>query len=123
MSSPRAQQLLHQRKAKYAELGSVIEDEPDPIAAYDNLVRWTLQNFASHSESGLLELLEECVEKYKDDVRYQAGDLRYLKLWILFANHVDKPAEVYAYMMEKGIGKPYALFFEEYAEALEREGR
>ncbi|KAF8515536.1 Mad3/BUB1 homology region 1-domain-containing protein [Gautieria morchelliformis] len=123
MTSPRAQQLLQQRKAQYADLESVIEDELDPLAAYDNLVKWTLHNYASHSESGLLELLEECLCKYKDDVRYRAADLRYVKLWILFANHVDKPAAVYAYMMEKGIGKLYSLFFEEYAEALEREGR
>ena len=121
--SARRQELFQQRKAMYAELESVFENEADPLVAYDNLVKWTLQNYANHSDSGLLELLEESVRKFKDDLRYKAGDLRYVKLWILFANHVDRPAEVYAYMMEKGIGKPYALFFEEYAEALEREGR
>lgn len=121
--SPRRQELFHQREAMYAELESVLEEEADPLAAYDNLVKWTLQNYANHSDSGLLGLLEETVRRFKDDMRYKSGDLRYVKLWILFANHVDKPVMIYAYMMEKGIGKPYSLFFEEYAQALEREGR
>jgi checkpoint serine/threonine-protein kinase len=121
--SPRRQELSRKREAMHTELESVLEDEADPLAAYDNFVKWTLQSYANHSDSGLLELLEEAVLKFKDDMRYKPGDLRYVKLWILFANHVDKPAVVYAYMMEKGIGRPYSLFFEEYAEALEREGR
>lgn len=107
----------------YDELETVLEEEADPLASYDNLVRWTLQNYANHADSGLLELLEESVRTFKDDTRYKTGDLRYVKLWILFANYVDRPALIYEYMMEAGIGKPYALFFEEYAEALEREGR
>lgn len=122
-SSPHQQGLSIQRDAMRAELSLALEDDDDPLAAYDNFVKWTLQNYANHSDSGLLELLEETARIFKDDLRYMAGDLRYLKLWILFANHVKKPTAVYAYMWEKGIGKLYALFFKEYAESLEREAR
>ncbi|KAF8589804.1 hypothetical protein K439DRAFT_1657659 [Ramaria rubella] len=121
--SPRREQLSKQRNDMYAKLVSALEDEADPLGTYNDLVKWTLQNYANHAESGLLELLEESVSKFKDDARYKTTDFRYVKLWILFANYVDKPTLVYAYMMEMGIGKLYALFFEEYAEALEREGR
>lgn len=100
-----------------------VDEEADPLAVYDNLIQWTLKNYHDHSQSGLIELLEECLMKFKDDPRYTGAEFRYVTLWIHFANRVERPSVVFAYMMEKGIGKLYSILFEGYAESLEREGR
>jgi len=72
--------------------------------------------------SGLVDLLEEATNKFKDDANYK-GDLRYLKLWCQYARHVEKPASVYALLAANDIGSGYALLYEEYAKALEADGR
>ncbi|KAI6034825.1 hypothetical protein EDC04DRAFT_3034243 [Pisolithus marmoratus] len=66
-------------------------------------------------------LLEETLRKFKDDARY-SGDLRYLKIWCSYAKMVEKPSVVYAYLVKREIGCVYALLWEEYAVALEKEG-
>lgn len=100
-----------------------LEDQEDPLTAYDDLISWILAHHSDHTNSGLLELLEECLRKFHDDPRYTGAEYRYVKLWILYANHVERPTVVYEYMMSCGIGKLYASFFQQYLEALEREGR
>ena len=120
----RVKTLDEQRAIAYEQVQAIFPDEhADPLEVYDDLVNWTLQNYQDHAQSGLTELLEECLHKFKNDSRYTGAEFRWVKLWIHFANHVERPSVVFAHMMEKGVGKPYSLFFEQYAEALEREGR
>jgi checkpoint serine/threonine-protein kinase len=91
---------------------------------YDRFVKWIFDNYPSEhlASSGLIELLEEATRRYKDDSSYK-GDLRYLKLWTLYASLVDKPSVVFKFILTNGIGTVYALLFEEYALALERDSR
>ena len=83
---------------------------------------WVFDNYPSEhlASSGLIELLEEATRRYKDDSSYK-GDLRCLKLWTLYASLVDKPRSVFKFTLTNGIGTAYALLFEEYALALERD--
>jgi hypothetical protein len=50
------------------------------------------------------------------------GDLRWLKLWIMYANYVEDSTSIYNHIYTNNIGTKYALFYEEYAELLERTG-
>lgn len=101
-------------------------EEADPLEAYCCLVNWVVENYPQgHSaESGLLELLEEATRVLKD---HQAGkwrgDIRYLKLWVLYAGYVEKPAIIYKFCMVNEIGTSHALLYEDFAIALERAGR
>lgn len=101
-------------------------EESDPLEAYCQLVYWVVENYPQgHSaESGLLELLEEATRVLKD---HQAGkwrgDIRYLKLWVLYASYVEKPAVIYKFCMVNEIGTSHALLYEEFAIVLERAGR
>ncbi|THH14403.1 hypothetical protein EW146_g5923 [Bondarzewia mesenterica] len=104
-----------------------LEDEDDdPLEAFCQLVYWTVENYPEgHSaESGLLELLEEATRVLKDD-RGGAwrGDLRYLKLWVLYATYVEKPTIIFRYLMANEIGTSFSLLYEEFAAVLERNGR
>ncbi|KAI0366842.1 hypothetical protein BV20DRAFT_1025640 [Pilatotrama ljubarskyi] len=132
LSTPHAQResrLADARRRHRANVEIAMEDEDedaDPLEAYSRFVHWTVENYPQgHSaESGLLELLEEATRVLRDDRggRWR-GDLRYLKLWTLYASYVDKPTIIYKYLLVNEIGTAHALFYEEYAMALERAGR
>ncbi|KAF5329952.1 hypothetical protein D9611_010505 [Ephemerocybe angulata] len=108
------------------ELALDDEEDGDPLEAFCRLVYWTLENYPQgHSaESGLLELLEEAtrvLKDYKEGV--YRGDLKYLKLWLLYASYVDKPTIIYRFLEANEIGAEFALLYEEHAAVLERDGR
>jgi len=114
---------LKQEIAEYrASIAEALEEDEDPLAAYDDFIRWTSRTCSDDPNSGLVQLLEEATRKFKDDARY-SGDLRYLKIWCSYAKVVEKPSTVYAYLVKREIGCVYALLWEEYAIALEKEGR
>ncbi|KAH7884722.1 Mad3/BUB1 homology region 1-domain-containing protein [Phlebopus sp. FC_14] len=123
MSALRSSQLGQEREKYRASIAEALEEDEDPLAAYDDFIKWTSRTFSGNDPaSGLVQLLEEATRKFKDDERYR-GDLRYLKLWCSFAKIVEKPSVVYAYLVKREIGCVYALLWEEYAMALEKEGR
>lgn len=118
-------QQLDKKREKYkTQLLVALQEEEDPLALYEEFVKWTIDNYPGQliNHSGLLELLEEATRQFIDDPAYK-GDLRYLKLWLLFASHVEDPTAIYAFLMSNDIGVVYAQVFEEYATALERKGR
>ena len=79
-------------------------DDPDddPLEAYCRFVYWTLDAYPQgHSaDSGLLELLEEATRVLKDDRNgCWRSDIRYLKLWVLYANFVEKLTIIYKFLL------------------------
>ena len=107
-----------------SQIASQVDKADDPLELYDCFVKWIFNNYPSEhlASSGLIELLEEATRRYKGDISYK-GDLRYLKLWTLYASLADKPSAVFKFILTNGIGTVYALLFEEYALALERDSR
>ena len=107
-----------------SQIASEIDEADDPLALYDCFVKWIFDEYPREhlASSVLVELLEEATRRYKDDSSYKS-DLRYLKLWTLYASLVDKPSVVYKFILTNGIGTVYALLFEDYALTLERDGR
>ncbi|KAH0833308.1 Mad3/BUB1 homology region 1-domain-containing protein [Lanmaoa asiatica] len=123
MPTLRTSQLEQERAEYRASIKEALEEDEDPLAAYDDFIKWTSRTFPENNPgSGFIQLLEEATRKFKDDARY-SGDLRYLKLWCTYAKMVEKPTLVYAYLVKKEIGCVYGLLWEEYALALEKEGR
>jgi hypothetical protein len=121
---PRETKLAATRNRLRINVELAFEDtDGDTLEAYCRFVYWTVENYPQGhcAESGLLELLEEATRKLKDD---QGGkwrsDIKYLKLWILYASYVDKPVMIYKFLLANDIGTDHALFYEEYATALER---
>ena len=118
-----ASKLARTRDQCRAQLATALTEDADPLAAYDAFVKWTVDSYGPHlAQSGLLELLEEATRHFVDDDAYQSA-LRYLKLWLLYASHVEDPTVIYAFILSKDIGKIYAQTYQEYADALERAGR
>lgn len=130
LQTPHAQReakLLATRNRLRINVELALEDEDgDPLEAYCRLVYWTVENYPQgHSaESGLLELLEEATRVLKDHAGgVYRGELKYLKLWLLYASYVDKPTIIYRFMLANDIGTEFALLYEEHAAVLERDGR
>lgn len=130
LATPHAQRetkLAAKRGRLRINIELALEDEDgDPLDAYCQLVYWTVENYPQgHSaESGLLELLEEATRVLKDEKQGRwKGDLRYLKLWLLYASYVDKPTIIYKFLIANEIGAQHALLYEEHAAVLERDGR
>ncbi|CAL1716355.1 unnamed protein product [Somion occarium] len=116
--------LESERKSYRAQLDQALQEDEDPLAAYDTFIKWTLSNYSGDliAHSGLVELLEEVTRTFRDDSAYK-GDLRYLKTWSMFANCVEYPALVFEYLLKQGIGTVYAQVYEDFALALEQIGR
>ncbi|KAG1886963.1 hypothetical protein F4604DRAFT_2040720 [Suillus subluteus] len=115
--APARDAQLDQEKEEYrASIAEALQEDEDPLAAYDDFVKWTAQQYSAD------DLLEETTRRFKDDLRYK-GDLRYLKLWSAYAKQVERPTIIYSYLVKHDIGCVYALLYEEYAGALEKEGR
>ncbi|KAI0058178.1 hypothetical protein BV25DRAFT_1811268 [Artomyces pyxidatus] len=121
---PAIEQLLSESRSRRAQITAEIDEADDPLALYDQFVKWTFDKYPQEylASSGLLELVEEATRRYKDDSSYRS-DLRYLKLWSLYASLVDKPVTVFKFVLAREIGTVYALLYEEYALTLERDGR
>lgn len=120
----RPARLAQEREQMRANLAQAIEDDEDPLAAYLAFVDWTIESYPQghNSDSGLITLFDEATRTLKDDPRYK-NDLRYLKLWVLYASHVEKPVDMFAFLLANDVGTVHTLFYEEYALALERDGR
>lgn len=129
-SVPRAQRIkdLAASHAHYRQLIAAAETEDDidgdPLDAYTQYIKWTMDNYpsGSSSESGLLALLEEATRKFSKDAGYK-NDRRYVKVWMDYANLVEQSERVYAYMFANDIGSIFVLPYEEYALVLERNGK
>ncbi|KAF8518360.1 Mad3/BUB1 homology region 1-domain-containing protein [Hysterangium stoloniferum] len=132
-STPHAQRdlLLSRKRTQFRlQVIQTLEDDDedndatDPLEVYSRFIAWTLESYpqGQSAESGLLELLEEATRKLKDRRSY-SQDPRYLKLWALYADYVDKPAMIYAYLLANEIGTDMAQLYEDYAHILERDGR
>jgi checkpoint serine/threonine-protein kinase len=112
------QQFLHEIAALD------LEQDEDPLATYWRYIQWINRNFPPEraQESGLVDVLEDATKLFLEDDLFKT-DLRYLKIWVLYARHVDDPAVVYAHLLSKNIGTTYALLYEEYADLLEKSGK
>ena len=126
MSTTQLATLDKERHARRAKLTAALREDEDPLAVYDDFIKWTIANYPPDliPRSGLLELLEEAGREFKDDKTYQ-GDRRYLKLWLTYALYVDNDiegpaAEIYKHLIRNNVGTAYAQLYEDYAASLER---
>ncbi|GJE88617.1 Mad3/BUB1 homology region 1-domain-containing protein [Phanerochaete sordida] len=117
------------RQTYRTKLATALTDDEDPLAEYERFVKWTIESYPPEHipKSGLLELLEEATRQFKDDDVYKS-DLRYTKLWMLYAAYVDDErthaaVPIYKYLVKNSVGMAFAQVYEEYAAALERADR
>eukprot|EP00889_Picochlorum_renovo_P001051 jgi/Picre1/28081/NNA_001040.t1 len=69
----------------------------DPLETWLEYIKWTKDTF---------------VKEYRDDIRY-------LRVWIQYADCLPDPADVFSYLVDHNIGQGHALFYIAYATFLE----
>lgn len=118
------QELARQRQEFEARL-KAIGDEDDPLSVYVQYVDWIVNNYGGQNKSsGLASLLGQATSAFKHDSLYKT-DLRYLRLWTLYARQLERPQAllIFASLLKRGIGTSYSLLYEEYANVLEVDGK
>lgn len=88
-------------------LEMVSAGHPDPLSAY-------LPYISDYK----MNLLEFVLRKFLTCGQYQ-NDVRYVKLWIIYANSTEKPDEVYLYLLQREIGKKCGVIYVALAESYE----
>lgn len=80
-------------------------------------ILFTIQHHPS-SASHLVPLLESSTRRFLTDARY-TQDIRYLKLWVTYARHVDRREEIFSFLESRDIGTRHSALYEEWATAAE----
>ncbi|KAJ7127002.1 hypothetical protein C8R44DRAFT_701920 [Mycena epipterygia] len=125
MATHDADRLRAERARFQASLSTALKEDDDPLAAYDQFVKWTVKNYADDDpSSGLRELLQEATNAFRSDPVYKT-DLRYLKLWLLYVRQLSRADAIatFVFLLGNGIGASYSILYEEYAAILELDGR
>jgi len=51
------------------------------------------------------------------------NDIKYLKLWLLYASYVEKPTIIYKFLIANDIGTDFLFYMKSMQQFLERDGR
>lgn len=92
-------------------------DGDDPLAAWLEYVRW-LEVKMPEDTRKKFAVLEKCTRELKDNPRYK-NDMRYIRLWIQYADLVSNPKDIFKYLYQNKIGERVSLFYIGWAYVLE----
>lgn len=109
-----------------------IDSLDDPLDIYHRYVKWFLSVYPTGGSLGsvtpsattLIPLLETATRRFSNNLRYKQ-DLRYLKLWTLYARQLEaeQRIDVWRFLLSNDIGTSYASLYEDLAGDLEAQGR
>ena len=88
------------------------------LDAYIAYFKWIRDTFPSNSAKAL-HLLERCTCALKDNASLK-NDLRFVKMWIEYADMVRTPGEIFSFMQSNKIGETVALFWVAWAFVAEK---
>ncbi|CAI6354333.1 unnamed protein product [Macrosiphum euphorbiae] len=118
-SNTEIQQKLNKEKDKYDHAIRTYEGD-DPLAPHFEYIKWLEQVYLKHGpDSNLLPLIEETVQKFKNDEKYKQ-DPRFITILINFIENQSNAIELYQTVYNQGIGTMCALFYRAWAELLDR---
>ncbi|RMZ53164.1 hypothetical protein APUTEX25_005153 [Auxenochlorella protothecoides] len=102
---------------------AIADDESDdPLAAWQRFIDWTRETYtAGGHKAELIPLLERCTSTLQSDERYR-NDPRFLRIWILYADCLAEPEDVFSFLAQNDIGQGHALFHIAHATCLELRG-
>eukprot|EP00798_Chlamydomonas_sp_ICE-L_P027713 gene27713-7357_t len=93
----------------------------DPIEPWQRLIKWTQEHLISSSKAELQKVLEACTSDLVKIQRYNS-DIRFLRIWIQYADCLPDPGDVFLFLRDKRVGQDFALYYEAYATYFELQG-
>ncbi|ESW25120.1 hypothetical protein PHAVU_003G009000 [Phaseolus vulgaris] len=95
----------------------------DPLLPWLQCIKWVQEAFPPGGDSsGLVVIYEQCVRAFWHSERYK-DDLRYLKVWLEYADNCFDADVIYAFLEANGIGKTHSNFYISYALHLESKNK
>ncbi|KAF0695023.1 Aste57867_14123 [Aphanomyces stellatus] len=93
----------------------------DPIKNWLEYYKWVQENFPSDTTKMIL-VLERATQALESTRRYR-NDIRYMKLWVTYADKAEKPFEIFQFLHKSKIGDKLALFYIAWAFLSEKRGK
>lgn len=94
--------------------------DEDPLQVWVRYLNWLQKEYPSDNFE-VFRLLERCTLHFKDCERYK-NDVRYLKFWLFYADHLQDPGDIYKYLHRNKIGSELSLFWVAWAWNAEKRG-
>ncbi|GLI67253.1 hypothetical protein VaNZ11_011435 [Volvox africanus] len=118
-----ADPALDMLEAKRRELWSAITEYKgdDPLEPWQRFIKWMQEYGVGGGKADLMKVLEACTRELRKYPRY-TNDIRFLRIWIQYADCLPDPDDVFMFLKEKGIGRDFALYYEAYATHFELKG-
>ncbi|XP_051118167.1 mitotic spindle checkpoint protein BUBR1 [Andrographis paniculata] len=113
--------LLHHRR-KLIEAIDEYKGE-DPLHPWIECIKWVQEAFPPGGDcSGLMVIYEQCVRTFWHEDRYK-DDLRYLKVWLEYAESCVDAEVIYKFLETNKIGVTHTLFYIAYALHMEHKNK
>ncbi|KAG2437063.1 hypothetical protein HYH02_011323 [Chlamydomonas schloesseri] len=112
LADPAAEALEAKRKELWTQVTEYQGD--DPLEAWQKYIKWMQEYGVGGGKADLQKVLEACTKELQKLPRYK-NDIRFLRIWIQYADCLPDPGDVFLYLREKDIGRDFALYYEAYA--------
>ncbi|GFR44114.1 hypothetical protein Agub_g5276 [Astrephomene gubernaculifera] len=93
----------------------------DPLEAWQRYIKWMQEYGVGGGKADLQKVLEACTKDLQKHPRY-TNDIRFLRIWIQYADCLPDPGDVFLFLKEKNIGRDFALYYEAYGTYYELKG-
>ncbi|KAH7839692.1 hypothetical protein Vadar_007395 [Vaccinium darrowii] len=95
----------------------------DPLQPWLECIKWVQEAFPPGGDcSGLVVIYEQCVRTFWHEDRYK-NDLRYLKVWLEYAENCADAEVIYSFLEANKIGLAHSIFFISYALHMESKNK
>ncbi|KAK4276429.1 hypothetical protein QN277_014584 [Acacia crassicarpa] len=95
----------------------------DPLLPWLECIKWVQESFPPGGDcSGLVVIYEQCVRTFWHSERYK-DDLRYLKVWLEYADNCVDADVIYGFLDANGIGRTHSTFYISYALYMESKNK
>lgn len=102
--------LLVQKRRELIEAIDKYEGD-DPLDPWIQCIKWVQEAFPQGGDSsGLVVIYEQCVRTFWHSDRYK-NDLRYLKVWLEYAEHCADAEVIYSFLDANDIGNSHAIYY------------
>ncbi|KAA8514738.1 hypothetical protein F0562_017917 [Nyssa sinensis] len=113
--------LLENRRRLIAAIDDYKGD--DPLQPWLECIKWVQEAFPPAGDySGLVVIYEQCVRSFWHEDRYK-DDLRYLKVWLEYAENCVDAEVIYNFLDANKIGQTHSIFFIAYALHMESKNK
>ncbi|XP_042509602.1 mitotic spindle checkpoint protein BUBR1-like [Macadamia integrifolia] len=95
----------------------------DPLQPWLECIKWVQESYPTGGDSsGIVVILEQCVRTFWHTDIYKE-DLRYLKVWLEYAENCADAEVIYSFLDANKIGQTHSLYYTSYALHMESKNK